>query len=54
MVLSSLGCTNNTDFEKKIKKINDSIVLDVFIILSEVTTRTNNLKNTVLVHAYRL
>ena len=30
MVLSALECMNNANFEKK--KVNDNIVLDVFII----------------------
>ena len=30
MVLGALGCMNNADFHKK--RVNDSIVLDVFII----------------------
>ena len=40
MVLGALGCMNNADFEKKISKN---------YYLSEITTRTSNLKNTVLV-----
>ena len=32
-MLGGLGCMNNADFEKKRKKkVNDNIVLDVFII----------------------
>ena len=47
MVLGALGCVNNADFERKL--VNDNIMLDVFYYLSEITTRTSNLINTVLV-----
>ena len=42
MVLGALGCMNNVDFEKKV--VNDNIVLDVFIYLSEITACKSKLK----------
>ena len=35
IVLGALGCMNNAQFEKKIDKINDNIVLDLFIIFQK-------------------
>ena len=47
MVLSTLGCMNNADFERKISKWQHCARCVNY--LSEVTTHTSNLKNTVLV-----
>ena len=46
MNLGALGCMNNEDLEKL---VNDNIVLDVFYYLSEFTTRTSDITNTVLI-----
>ena len=35
-VLSALGCMNNADIERRIKKVNDNIVLDMFIICQKI------------------
>ena len=48
MVLGALGCINNADFEQEISKCRHCARC-VFYIFSEITTRTSNLKNTVLV-----
>ena len=56
MVLGALGCMNNANFEKIIiitKKVNDNIVLDVFIICQKLRHVQMILKNTVIVRTNR-
>ena len=45
IVLDALGCMNNADFETKIRKLQYCV--RYVYCLSEITTRTINLKNTV-------
>ena len=49
MVLGAVRCMNNANIEKKITKWQHCA--RYVYCLSEITTRTINLKNTVLVHA---
>ena len=53
MVLGTLECMNNANFERKKKLVNDNIVLDVFIICHKLRYVQVIKKIAVLVHTHR-